>query len=289
MMPYRDDIEQAWDADILAAEEEYKIAARASLAKGGTIEGASKVYIDKIDRLRVRYAGQVRTAEYKMRPLPWSPSGLEDFVNCPKAYCEKKVRKTIVEEQTEQQIWGTWVHKQFEERLANGVVLPAELAVHEPYLKRLEDKPGHFFCEIKGGLDKKGGTCSWDHKANLWARLVIDYLKVNEVTCSATIADYKTGRPHQKFRQLSIYAIHTFLRFEFVDLINCQYYWTKTQEVTKKVYSRDDVPLLWAALIPDLKQYKEAFQTDIWQARKSGLCKGWCPVKDCENWEPKRK
>ena len=35
-------------------------------------------------------------------------------------------------------------------------------------------------------------------------------------------------------------------------------------------------------------QYAQAFKTDTWQPRPSGLCNGWCPVKTCEFWQPKR-
>jgi hypothetical protein len=40
--------------------------------------------------------------------------------------------------------------------------------------------------------------------------------------------------------------------------------------------------------MPDIKQYQQAFVQDVWQARQSGLCHGWCPVTTCEYWKPKR-
>ena len=46
---------------------------------------------------------------------------------------------------------------------------------------------------------------------------------------------------------------------------------------------------IWKKFIPDLRQYAEAFKTDTWQPRQSGLCNGWCPVKECEFWKQKRK
>jgi hypothetical protein len=35
---------------------------------------------------------------------------------------------------------------------------------------------------------------------------------------------------------------------------------------------------IWPMLLPDLKQMVEAYQTDIWQPRQSGLCKRHCAV-----------
>jgi len=49
-------------------------------------------------------------------PLPWSPSALDDFVNCPKSYHEKRVLKSVKDVQGEEAIWGVRVHKAFELR-----------------------------------------------------------------------------------------------------------------------------------------------------------------------------
>lgn len=97
----------------------------------------------------------------------------------------------------------------------------------------------------------------------------------------ARIVTHNTGKPHDKWKQLGMFAIHTFLQFPDVRLVNAQFYWTKTASATKKVWSREDMPVLWNMFMPDLKQYAQAFKNDIWQPRPSGLCKRHCPVFDC--------
>lgn len=104
----------------------------------------------------------------------------------------------------------------------------------------------------------------------------------------ARLVTHNTGKPHDKWKQLGMFAIHTFLQFPTVDLVNAQFYWTKTATATKKVWSREDVPHLWSMFLPDLKQYAQAFKTDTWQERPSGLCNGWCSVTQCPHWRPKR-
>jgi hypothetical protein len=74
-----------------------------------------------------------------------------------------------------------------------------------------------------------------------------------------------------------------------VNLVNAQYYWTQSASTTKKVWSRSEVPALWGYFMPNLKQYVEAYQTDIWQPRQSGLCGGYCPLTECEFWHPKKE
>lgn len=221
-----------------------------------------------------------------MKPLPWSPTSLDDFVNCPRAFHAKRVEKRFQEEQSEQMIWGTYVHKAFELRQAEGKPLPQELEHHEAFMLRLALIPGQQWTERQVGLSKKGQPCGFFDKENVWFRCVIDFTKVDDK--KAMVVDYKTGKPHTKFKQLKLNALHIFAEFPSVEEIEVKYYWTKTETTTGERYTRDQIGKLWGEFMPDLKQYASAFKNDIWQPRQSGLCNGWCPVSDCEFWKPKR-
>jgi hypothetical protein len=220
-----------------------------------------------------------------MKPLPWSYTALEDFVNCPRSYYEKRVTKSVKEPESEQMIWGTRVHKHFEDRQKDGTPLPPELEEHEAFMERLEAMPGEHVTERKIALDKAGKPCGFFDE-NVWFRGVIDYTKRHNDL--AQIIDYKTGKQHSKFQQLKLFALHTFAEFPDVRIVEVKFYWTKTQTLTGERYARDQIPQLWSTFVPNLKQYAQAFKEDIWQPRPSGLCNGWCPVKDCEFWKPKR-
>lgn len=219
-------------------------------------------------------------------PKPWSHTALDDFVNCPRAYYEKRIAKSVTEPETPEMIWGTRVHKAFELRQLKGTKLPEELEEHEPFMKQLKALPGLMWAEQKVGLNRQAETCEFFAK-DVWCRLVIDYKKVHR--SSALIVDYKTGKPHSKFKQLKLFALHTFAEHPDVDDVNVLYYWTKTKTTSGEKYNREQIPMLWASFVPDLKQYMQAFKEDVWQPRPSGLCYGWCPVTGCEFWKPKRK
>jgi len=220
-----------------------------------------------------------------MKPLPWSYTGLDDFINCPRAYHAKRVAKTVKEEETEQMRWGNIVHKHFELRQLHGTPLPAELVVHEAYMQKLQEMPGQSYTERKIALDKQAQPCGY-FSEQVWFRGVIDFTCVERTT--ALIVDYKTGKQHSKFKQLKSFALHTFAEYPEVQKVEAKYYWTQTQATTGETYTRDMIPTLWAAFTPDLKQYVQAFKENVWQPRPSGLCNGWCPVTDCEFWKPKR-
>lgn len=221
-----------------------------------------------------------------MKPLPWSYTALEDFVNCPRSYHAKRVLKTVKEEKSEQMIWGERVHKAFELRQMEGTKLPAELAAHEQFMERLKAMPGLKWVEQKVALNKKLEPCEF-LGPDVWWRGIIDFKKVHRE--HAVIVDYKTGKVHSKFQQLTLFALHTFAEHPDVEAVDVMFYWTQTGTQSAQAYKRSQIPELWAKFVPNLKQYAQAFKEDLWQPRPSGLCNGWCPVKDCEHWKPKRR
>jgi len=222
------------------------------------------------------------------QPLPWSYSSLEDFVNCPRSYHEKRILKSVKEDESEQMIWGTTVHKHFEDRQKHGTPLPRELMQFEPLMVRLDNIPGDFFAERKVALTRQLEPCDFFAK-DAWWRGVIDWTKINITDRKAKIYDYKTGKMHSKFKQLKLFALHTFYSYAEVDEVDVKFYWTQTQMTTGETYRRDEIQKIWLEFIPDLKQYVEAFKTDVWQPRPSGLCNGWCPVTSCEFWRPRKR
>jgi hypothetical protein len=178
------------------------------------------------------------------------------------------------------------VHKHFEDRLTDGVVLPAELECHEKFLSSLDRLSGAMSVEQRIALDRRGEPCAF-FDDEVWFRGVIDVKIVSG--SAARLIDHKTGKHHTKFGQLKLFALHTFAAHPEVNTIRCEYYWTQTMTLTGESYKREDIPKLWAPFVPDLRQYSQAFKEDVWQPRQSGLCNGWCPVTSCEFWRPKRK
>lgn len=223
-----------------------------------------------------------------MKPQPWSFTVLNDFKNCPRQYYEKRVLKRYKEERTEQQIWGEQVHKAFELRQRINKPLPPHLEEHEEIMRRLEEKPGDLFVEEKAALNRQVQPCDF-FADDVWFRGVIDFAKVDldRSPSIATLVDYKTGKVKNQFDQLELFALYAFARWP-VEIVNVQFYWTMTRETTKMVIGREEIPEKWKKFIPDLKQFAQAFKTETWQPRQSGLCNGWCPVKTCEFWKPKR-
>jgi hypothetical protein len=215
-------------------------------------------------------------------------------MTCPKAYYEKRITKSVVEETSPEMAYGTWVHKQFEYRQGpKKVLLPEELFMHEPFMQRLEavgapgDGPANIQTERKVALDRKMRPCGFFDDSVWWSG-VIDFTRISrpEYLMRAKVVDFKTGRQKPDFRQLKLFALYLFA--EGADVVDTMFYWTKTLTTTREVYSKDQAPELWKEIIPDLKRYVEAFKTENFPPKPSGLCYGWCPCTSCEYWRPKK-
>jgi len=76
-----------------------------------------------------------------------------------------------------------------------------------------------------------------------------------------------------------------------VQKVKSSYIWLKFGKVTTDEMRREDTPKAWEKLIGRIAKLEEAYDTDVWLPKTSGLCNGWCPVgpTNCPHWKPKRQ
>jgi hypothetical protein len=234
-----------------------------------------------------------------MRPLPWSHSALSDYLNCPKAYYEKRVTKSVIDPPNDAGLAGDWTHKQFEVYLKNGTPLPSTYpldirewpvglkapSAYKGYLDKIAAMPGTLFVENKLAITRELEPCDF-FSPDVWCRAILDIIVIDGQT--ATVIDHKSGKRKMDTRQLKLAALMTFIHYPQVDIVRTGYAWLKDHVLDKKTYVRTGEAELWAEFLPDLRQYKQAYKTMTFGPRPSGLCNGWCPVTSCEFWKPKR-
>ena len=230
-----------------------------------------------------------------MKPLPWSSSSLECFKNCPHQHYHRYVVKSVKDVVTDQKDWGLTVHTTFEGYLDGAMArLPPSLMEHQDYVEKVKRWDGMLYTEMDAILDRKLVPMT-EWRDDRWWGGKIDVLKVKAGRLigkgekgAALIVDWKTGKPHEKWAQLGMYAIYAWRLFPDVDIVDARFYWLQKKDHTRKVWQRSEEDQIWALMIPDLKQLATAYKTDTWQKRPSGLCRGYCPVQTCEHWQPKR-
>jgi len=218
-----------------------------------------------------------------MKPLPISHSSLNRFVTCPKQYHALKIVRTVKDAPNEASIWGDRVHKTFEAVLKDDEPLPPDLVDYQGYLDEIRKVTGTMRVEAELAIDSNLQPCSF-HAPNVFMRCIIDVLHLQEDRALAM--DHKTGKPRAS-RQLQMTALIVLHHFPHIQTCKTGYFWLKTNSKNTEEYTREQIPELWQEFLPDMQQYKQAFEQDVWQPRQSGLCSGWCPVHDCEYWRPK--
>lgn len=182
-------------------------------------------------------------------------------------------------------MWGHRVHKAAQEFLQKGKPLDPELTQYQLYLEALQRLPGVPYAEKKLALNIALQPVDFFAR-DVWVRGVADYLTIDDTVARAV--DHKTGARKPDSRQMVLLALLVFHTFPEVMTARTAFFWMKSNEKDTEVYQRADIPAMWNMFVVDLKQYREAFHTETWQPRQSGLCYGWCPVTTCEFWKPKR-
>lgn len=225
-----------------------------------------------------------------MKPQAWSHTALETFENCPKQYLETKVLKKYPFIDTKETVWGREVHKQFENFLLYGSPLTADLAMHREFLQDFKDQPGELAGEEKIALDVNMRQCAYFDKVNqVWYRGQVDARKRNRATGTSHILDHKTGKVKTDYTQLKGFAMWEFLTQPDIHTCKVEFYWTQIRGTNGETYYREQLPEIISFFAAKLHRYADAFLTETFPPKQSGLCNGWCPVTDCNYWRPKRR
>ena len=240
-----------------------------------------------------------------MKPLPWSHSSLTAFQTCPKQFYHLKVLKDVTEEKHPATQWGIIFHKaaedylrgypdkaKYEYRLSKETVDP-DIDYFVPYLEQFRMGYGTLAVEQELCLNRKLEPCDWN-APDVWVRGIVDVLKTHDGV--AHVGDHKTGKRKAGVKQLKLFALLVFAHYPDIHTCHTAFYWLNTGQtnpetnqidpdtvvVDRETFTREQIMPMWDAFLPDLKQFAEAFKTETFVARPSGLCKEWCPVTSCE-------
>lgn len=217
----------------------------------------------------------------------WSFSALDQFNNCPRQYHALKVAKRIKEAPSSEMEYGNMVHKKLENAIKFGSKIPVGMEYAGGIIDKLRTKPGELFAERELCINADMKPVEFFAK-DAWCRGKIDVGVVNNEKRKMWAGDWKTGKRKESSDQMMLFAALTFEAHPEVKEISTSFIWIPDRRWDTETYTRDQLPLLWKHFMPKVARMKAAFDADEWVPRPSGLCRGWCPVKDCEHWEPKR-
>lgn len=217
----------------------------------------------------------------------WSYSSLDLFKQCPQKYYRLRVAKDVKDPPTEHLTYGLAVHKAAEDYIGKGVPVPEKYSYMVPTLDKLKAMSGEKHCEMRLGLTKNLDPCGFFDKA-VWWRGVADLIIIDGD--KAKVFDYKTGKSakYADTQQLEILSLAVFKHFPQVKKVKAGLLFVVANDLIKANYEQDKAGVYWTKWLEDTNRLEASIVNDVWNKKPNFTCRGWCPVTDCEHWEPKK-
>lgn len=217
------------------------------------------------------------------RRMAHSYSSVKDFEGCPKRYHAVRIAKRVKNQDTEATLYGTAVHKAFEEYVRDKTPLPDQFGQFQPFVEPLATIDGDIRCEEKLGVRRDFSPCTFFDK-DVWIRGIPDYLAVNQSKGVARVADYKTGKSsrYADMAQLELMAAMVMAHHSEVQTVKAALLFVVAKDVIKAEFTRAQLPEIWSKWAGRIGAVEKAVELNVWNPRPSALCR-FCPVKDCAN------
>ena len=189
------------------------------------------------------------------------------------------VLKDFKEDESEILTWGNEVHKAFAKRLGAKTPLPKTMENWEGLMRKVESIPGEMLVEQKYALRESDLTGCEYFARDAWFRIVADVVVINEQRALAI--DWKLGKIIEDSAQLALGAAAIFGHFPNVQQVDTSFMWLRDDAKTHQVFTRADMPAVWATVLPEVNQLKAMHETMTFPPKPGGLCRKWCPVRSC--------
>jgi hypothetical protein len=214
-----------------------------------------------------------------MNEFSWSYGKLRNFETCPLRYLHYDVLKDVKEPESEALRAGSAMHAAFEARIKHGTSLPLGMGMHEQLLAKLADAPGQIHVEQKLAIDDTFRPATF-FSNRAWFRSVLDYTLIKD-DHTASVVDFKSGKPNPDFTQLQLYAATIFHHEPKIERVRSALLFVSYDTTERAEYVREDLPEIWGEILPRVKLMQEARDAQAYPPRPSGLCKRYCAVKTC--------
>jgi len=216
------------------------------------------------------------------KKFSWSYSALRNYETCPKRHYHYDMAKDIKGDSESDAIReGHEVHSAFDARLKGRIPLPLGLGHFEGLLSSVVAAPGQTFSERKLAISSSYQPVSW-FSDEAWYRGVLDCTKIREHT--ATVLDWKTGRPGVDVTQLQLCAALVFHWAPQIQRVKTALVFVNHNTVEDAEYERKDLTSIWGEILPRVKKLQRAREEQEFPPKPGGLCKRWCQVVSCPHY-----
>jgi len=214
--------------------------------------------------------------------LAHSYSAVKEFENCPRKYHVVRILKQVKQKDTEATLYGTAVHKAFEEFIRDKTPLPETFKSYEPFVERLAQIRADVRCEEKLGIRSDFTPCGFFDK-DVWFRGIPDFLAIDRERGVARLADYKTGKTsrYADVGQLELMAAMVMSHHPEINIVKGALLFVVVGDVIKAEFSREQLPEIFSKWAGRANMIEAAVDHGVWNPKQSALCR-FCPVNTCE-------
>lgn len=213
-----------------------------------------------------------------LKPFSWSYSKIKNFETCPKRHYHVDIIKDFKEDEGEALQWGFALHDAFAKYLGKGMPLGPPMKQYQKMLDTVIAMGGERLVEQKLAIDQNFAACGYFAKG-AWFRGVADVLVLMDD--KALALDWKTGKVVDDSQQLALMAQCVFSHYPKITEVTTAFVWLKDMAKTPAKFTREDMPAVWNALLPRVKQLEHAHNTTSYPAKPGFLCRRYCPVTSC--------
>jgi hypothetical protein len=216
------------------------------------------------------------------RRFCWSYSALKSYELCPRRHFHYKVARDFREPPSAALLTGQQMHAAIQARISDGVSLPLNLAVHEPFIDGLARLSGDRRLEAELALDDQGNPIPYRSR-DAWFRVRLDYLVVRPNGIAAVL-DFKTGRPDDDFTQIELQAAALFAHEPAIQSVRGSLWFVTAHDkpMGGRTYTREEMPRIWEAILPRVRAMADAWRGGDFPPTPNRLCRAHCVVASCE-------
>jgi len=216
------------------------------------------------------------------KAFSWSYSRLKAYEDCPNRYYQLQIAKSVQEEKTELLQWGDDVHKAMALALLGKKELSTTFRIYQPWVDKVLATPGELLVEdqCRWAITKDFAPTTWFSKT-VWLRAIADAVKLNKEV--ALVVDWKAGKSQNGDPvQLVLTSLMMFAQFPELKAVRSDFIWLQEDHQTTQVVYREEIPDLWAEIMPRVKKLEKASLDNRFPPNPGRFCRSWCPVRSCE-------